>query len=403
MAAASVSLPPASVKSVGARSVRSAPLFVPRPASIKSSAPSAQPIFCAVQKDCSLEMLSTHVHSVVVDGMNVFYRQAGKAGRPVILLLHGGIASSFQFRQLMPLLAREFYVIAPDLPGHGFTKPIASRVEPYKYTFASLAKTLTAFVDHLKLTSYALYLFDFGAAVGWRLALAHPERVTAIVAQAGNAYVEGLGKAWEPVRALWADLEVDKPVKKHEYTYKKASSRSQVGRATDVKYATYLPRQLTVKTESGEESEDIALTGTAADKLRLLRAAVLSPDGVRWVYSHGSGAHGNGRMISPESHMFESALLSQEPARGDIHLGLLADYRTTVRMYPLFQRYLREWAPRVLAIWGSSDAFLDPVGARMYTRDVPDAQTLVLDAGHFVLETHVEEVAVAVTKFVLML
>ncbi|KAG8746077.1 hypothetical protein FRC10_006180 [Ceratobasidium sp. 414] len=348
----------------------------------------------AESKDCALAMLSARVHSVAVDGMNVFYREAGRPGRPVILLLHGGIASSFQFRQLMPLLAREFHVIAPDLPGHGFTSPSSSRSAPYKYTFASLAKTLTAFVDCLKLTSYALYLFDFGAAVGWRLALAHPERVTAVVAQGGNAYIEGLGKAWEPVRALWGDLESEKPAPKHEYTYKKASSRTHAKPTP--------PPHLIVKAEPDEEEEG-ALTGTAEDKLRLLRAAVLSPEGVHWVYSHGSGPHGNGRTISPESHMFESALLLQEPERGDIHLGLLADYRTTVRMYPLFQRYLREWAPRVLAIWGSRDAFLDTVGARMYTRDVPDAEVLVLDAGHFALETHVEEIAAAVTRFTLML
>ncbi|QRV88575.1 alpha/beta hydrolase family protein [Ceratobasidium sp. AG-Ba] len=347
----------------------------------------------AERKDCALAMLSTRVHSIVADGMNVFYREAGMRGRPVILLLHGGIASSFQFRQLMPLLAREFHVFAPDMPGHGFTTPTAHRPEPYKYTFVSLARTITAFVNALKLTSYALYLFDFGAAVGWRLALAHPERVTAIIAQAGNAYIEGLGKAWEPVRALWGDLEAEKPGTKHEYTYKKVSG---------YKHEKPIPRpHLVLKPEEGDEED--AVTGTVADKLRLLRAAVLSPEGVHWVYSHGAGSHGNGRTVSPESHMFETALMLQEPVRGDIHLGLLADYRTTVRMYPLFQRYLREWAPRVLAIWGSRDAFLDPVGARMYQRDVPDAEVLVLDAGHFALETHVEEIAAAVTRHVLML
>jgi pimeloyl-ACP methyl ester carboxylesterase len=281
------------------------------------------------------------------------------------------------------------HVIAPDLPGHGFTTPASSRTSPYSYTFASLARTLTAFVDGLKLTSYALYLFDFGAAVGYRLALAHPERVTAIVAQGGNAYVEGLGKAWEPVRALWGDMESEKPVRKHEYTYKKASARA--------------PPIIPKTSEEEEVEAEGRITGTASDKLRLLRAAVLSPEGVHWVYSHGSGAHGNGRTVSPESHMFESALLLQEPERADVHLALLADYRTTVRMYPLFQRYLREWAPRVLAIWGMRDAFLDPAGARMYRRDVPDAEVVVLDAGHFALETHVEEIAAAVMRFVLML
>ncbi|EUC54828.1 alpha/beta hydrolase [Rhizoctonia solani AG-3 Rhs1AP] len=250
-------------------------------------------------------MLSVHVHSIVADGMNVFYREAGTAGHPVILLLHGGIASSFQFRALMPLLARDFHVIAPDLPGHGFTSQTQGRTKPYSYTFSSLAHTLIAFVDGLKLTSYALYMFDFGAAVGYRLALAHPERVTAIVAQGGNAYVEGLGKAWEPVKALWGDV---KP-------------------------------------------------SSATDKLELLRAALLTPSGVHWVYSHGSGTHGNGRHVAPESHIFESSLLLQEPARQDVHLALLADYKSTVELYPLFQRYLRDWSPRVLAIWGNGMRF----------------------------------------------
>ncbi|KAJ1306396.1 hypothetical protein OPQ81_007401 [Rhizoctonia solani] len=328
-------------------------------------------------------MLSIHVHSIVADGMNIFYREAGTAGHPVILLLHGGIASSFQFRALMPLLAREFHVIAPDLPGHGFTSQTQTRTKPYTYTFSSLAQTLIAFVDALKLTSYALYMFDFGAAVGYRLALAHPERVTAIIAQGGNAYVEGLGKAWEPVKALWGDA---KPGTKHQYTYKKVS------RSSKPEPDSYIA-----------PSDHPQLTGSATDKLELLRAALLTPSGVHWVYSHGSGAQGNGRHIAPESHIFESSLLLQEPERQDIHLALLTDYKSTVELYPLFQRYLREWAPRVLAIWGTRDAFLSVDGARMYRVDVPDAQVLLFDAGHFLLETHVEEVAVAVTRFVLML
>lgn len=257
------------------------------------------------------------------------------------------------------------------------------------YNFASLARTLIAFVDALRLTSYALYLFNFGAAVGYRLALAHPERVTAIVAQGGNAYIEGLGKAWEPVRILWDDLEAQKKEPVHEYTYKKASRTA------------IFPHR---GRHSEEEPTPIPTnTGPSEDKLRLLRAAVLSPEGVHWVYSHGSGASGNRRTVAPESHMFESALLLQEPERGDVHLALLADYRSTVRMYPLFQQYFREWAPRMLVIWGTRDVYLDPRGAGMYRRDIPDAEIMILDAGHFALETHVEEIAAAVTRHVLML
>ncbi|CAE6500008.1 unnamed protein product [Rhizoctonia solani] len=217
-------------------------------------------------------MLSIRVHSIVADGMNVFYRESGTTGHPIVLLLHGGIASSFQFRALMPLLAREFHVIAPDLPGHGFTSQTESHGEPYRYTFSSLARTIIAFVDALKLTSYALYLFDFGAAVGYRLVLAHPERVTAIIAQGENAYVEGLGKAWEPVKALWGD--VSKPRSHHQYTYKKATRSIRSQHESSVFLSPDHPK----------------LTGSATDKLELLRTALLTPSGVHWVYSHGSGA-----------------------------------------------------------------------------------------------------------------
>ncbi|KAF8757640.1 Alpha beta hydrolase [Rhizoctonia solani] len=279
-------------------------------------------------------MLSIHVHSIVADGMNVFYREAGIAGHPVILLLHGGIASSFQFRALMPLLARDFHVIAPDLPGHGFTSPSQARAKPYQYICLA-RQTLIAFVDALKLTSYALYMFDFGAAVGYRLALAHPERVTAVIAQGGNAYIQGLGKAWEPVKALWGDV--------------KQGGKRHVRQRISWNYA-----------RGALDSLGRAL-GLLA---RLGRTRKRPPDPSRIT-------HVRVFALTPGTRA------TRYPPR------VLADYKSTVELYPLFQRYLREWAPRVLAIWGTRDAFLSVDGAKMYRVDVPDAEIVCLMLGIF--------------------
>ena len=272
-------------------------------------------------------------HTVEADGVGVFYREAGPADAPVLLLLHGYPASSHMYRELIPRMATNYRVIAPDLPGFGFTTVPAER--NYKYSFDALAHTMEAFVDALGLKKYGLYIFDYGAPVGLRLALAHPERVTAIVSQNGNAYEEGLGDAWDPIRRYWA-------------------------------------------TPSAENRE-------------ALRREVLTLEGTRWQYTHGVA---NPEMVAPESYTLDQALL-ERPGNKDIQLDLYLDYQSNVKLYPKFQAYFREFKPPLLAIWGKNDVFFIPAGAEAYRRDNPNATVKLLDTGHFALETHVEEIAEA--------
>jgi pimeloyl-ACP methyl ester carboxylesterase len=272
-------------------------------------------------------------HTLEADGVRVFYRQAGPADAPVLLLLHGYPTSSHMFRELIPRMATSYRVIAPDLPGFGFTTVPAER--NYKYSFDALARTAEAFVDALGLKKYALYIFDYGAPVGLRLAVARPERVTAIVSQNGNAYEEGLGDAWDPIRRYWA-------------------------------------------TPSAENRE-------------ALRRAVLTPEGTRWQYTHGVA---NPEMVAPESYTLDQALL-ERPGNTEIQLDLFLDYASNLKLYPKFQAYFREFKPPLLAIWGKNDPFFIPAGAEAYRRDNPNATVKILDTGHFALETHVEEIAEA--------
>jgi pimeloyl-ACP methyl ester carboxylesterase len=272
-------------------------------------------------------------HTVEADGVRVFYREAGPADAPVLLLSHGYPTSSHMFRELIPRMATSYRVIAPDLPGFGFTTVPAER--NYKYSFDALARTAEAFVDALGLKKYALYIFDYGAPVGLRLAVAHPERVTAIVSQNGNAYEEGLGDAWDPIRRYWA-------------------------------------------TPSAENRE-------------ALRRAVLTLEGTRWQYTHGVA---NPEMVAPESYTLDQALL-ERPGNTEIQLDLFLDYASNLKLYPKFQAYFREFKPPLLAIWGKNDPFFIPAGAEAYRRDNPNATVKILDTGHFALETHVEEIAEA--------
>ena len=272
-------------------------------------------------------------HTVEADGVRVFYREAGPADAPVLLLLHGYPASSHMYRELIPRMARNYRVIAPDLPGFGFTTVPGER--KYKYSFDALAHTLEAFVDALGLKKYALYIFDYGAPVGLRLAVAHPERVTAIVSQNGNAYEEGLGDAWDPIRRYWA-------------------------------------------TPSAENRE-------------ALRREVLTLEGTRWQYTHGVT---NPEAVAPESYTLDQALL-ERPGNKDIQLDLYLDYQSNLKLYPKFQAYFREFKPPLLAIWGKNDVFFIPAGAEAYRKDNPNATVRLLDTGHFALETHVEEIAEA--------
>ena len=260
------------------------------------------------------------------DGLNFFYRVAGDRDAPVLLLLHGFPSSSHQFRNLIPILATRFHVIAPDLPGFGFTDVPEER--GYRYTFDDLAVSLGAFVDALGLKRYAMYVFDYGAPVGLRLALAHPERVTGLVSQNGNAYLEGLGDAWAPVRAYWAEP-------------------------------------------------------TPANR-QVIADAVLNFEGTKWQYVHGVA---NPDDVAPESYTLDAALL-ERPGNKDIQLDLFLDYANNLKRYPDFQAFFRSAKIPTLAIWGRNDPFFIPPGAEAFKRDNPDAQVELLDTGHFALETH---------------
>jgi pimeloyl-ACP methyl ester carboxylesterase len=275
-------------------------------------------------------------HRVQADGVTVFYREGGLADAPVILLLHGFPTSSFQFRELMPRLADRYRVIAPDLPGFGFTEVPEQR--RYEYSFDALARTIGDFTDALNLTKYALYVFDYGAPTGFRLAMDRPQRVRAIVSQNGNAYEEGLGDAWAPIRRYWS--------------------------------------------QPTAENRDAIRQG-------------LNAEGMRREY--GSGIS-NVELIAPESYTLDAALMAR-PGNVDIQLDLFLDYANNVKLYPAFQEYFRKWQPPLLAIWGKHDPYFIPAGAEAFTRDLPAATVQFLDTGHFALETHVDEIAMAMRSF----
>lgn len=274
-------------------------------------------------------------HSVEADGIRVFYREAGPKDAPVMLLLHGFPSSSHMFRDLIPLLATTYRVIAPDLPGFGFTEVPVER--KYVYSFDNLALTMEAFVDALGLERYALYVFDYGAPTGLRLAAARPERVTALVSQNGNAYLEGLGDAWAPLKQYWAD-----------------------------------PSPANRETIRG----------------------VLSLDATKWQYVHGVADPGS---VAPEAYHLDAALL-QRPGNQDIQLDLFLDYANNLELYPRFQQFFRSTQVPTLVIWGKHDPFFIPPGAEAYRRDNPNASVQLLDTGHFALETHVDVIAAEIHK-----
>lgn len=279
---------------------------------------------------------SVRYRFVDADGVRVFYREAGDAQNPVLLLLHGFPSSSHQFRDLIPRLADKFHLIAPDLPGFGFTEVPDER--NYVYSFDGLAETLVAFVDALALTRYAMYVFDYGAPTGLRLALRYPERVSGFVSQNGNAYLEGLGDAWAPVRAYW-----DSPT---------AENRQRV--------------------------ED----------------TILHLEGTRWQYLHGVK---DPQSVAPEGYYLD-ALLMERPGNKAIQLDLFLDYANNLKRYPEFQRFFRSFQPPALIIWGEHDPFFIPPGAQAYKRDNPNAVVELLDTGHFALETHAPYIATRIKE-----
>ncbi len=274
--------------------------------------------------------------TIDVDGVQVFYREAGAADAPVLLLLHGYANSSHYFRQLMPRLADKFRLIAPDMPSFGFT--VVPDTRKYDYSFAGLSNTIKAFVDALGLRKFGLYVFDYGAPVGFNLALSYPERITAIISQNGNAYEEGLGEdAWRTVRALWKDPnEANRNAIRERFTF----------------------------------------------------------NGVRAAYLHGVSSP---LLVAPEAYWLDTAVLAR-PGNDKIQIDLKYDYRKNVARYPLYQEYFRKYRPTMLAIWGKNDPFFIPPGAEAYRRDIPDAKVQFLDTGHFALETNLEDIVKAIRQ-----
>jgi pimeloyl-ACP methyl ester carboxylesterase len=281
--------------------------------------------------------LDVTCRSITVDGVEMFYRETGPVNAPILLLLHGFANSSHYFRNLMPRLANKFRMIAPDFPSFGFT--IVPENISYKYSFAKITETFGAFVDALELKRYAMYVFDYGAPIGFRHALKHPERITAVITQNGNAYDEGLGeKAWAPVRAYWKNQ-----------------------------------------------------TAANRDALR----GRLTFEGVKDAYLLGAPSP---LAVAPEAYWLDASLMAR-PGNTDIQLDLKLDYASNVAMYPEFQAYFRGSKPPLLAIWGRHDPFFIPPGAEAFRKDIPNATVSLLDAGHFALETEVYRIASAIQDF----
>jgi pimeloyl-ACP methyl ester carboxylesterase len=271
-----------------------------------------------------------------VDGNKVFYREAGSPAAPAILLLHGFPTSSHMFRNIIPVLAERYHVVAPDLPGFGFSD--APDRKQFRYSFENLARVIGRFTEAIALNRYAIYVFDYGAPVGLRLALAHPERITAIISQNGNAYEEGLSQGWNPIQKYWQE--------------------------------------------------------PSAENRTALRG-FLTAEATRSQYLHGVQDE---TLVAPEAYTLDSALLAR-PGNDEIQLDLFLDYASNVALYPRFQEYFRTKRPPVLAVWGKNDPFFLPAGAEAFKRDVPAAEVRFYDTGHFALETHHREIAEAITNF----
>lgn len=287
-------------------------------------------------KASELSHITTRYEQADVDGSKIFYREAGPKSAPTILLLHGFPTSSHMFRNLIPALADRYHVVAPDLPGFGFSD--APDRKRFRYTFENLAKIINSFTETIGLTNYAIYVFDYGAPVGFRLALAHPERITAIISQNGNAYEEGLSQGWNPIQKYWKEPTPENRATLREF---------------------------------------------------------LTPEATKWQYLHGVQ---DTTLVAPEAYELDSALLAR-PGNDEIQLDLFLDYASNVALYPKFQEYFRTKLPSMLAVWGKSDPFFLPPGAEAFKRDNPSAEVRFYDTGHFALETHHQEIAGAIRDF----
>jgi len=281
-------------------------------------------------------MSAIHYHQISVDGFNIFYREAGAVTKPKLLLLHGFPSSSHMFRDLIPLLSEHFHIVAPDLPGFGLSD-MPSR-DQFTYTFDNLANVIDRFTEVVGFDRFAVYVFDYGAPTGFRIAAKHPERITGIISQNGNAYEEGLSDGWNPIRAYWKD---------------------------------------------------------PSDANREALRGFLTPESTRWQYTHGVVDESR---VSPDGIALDSYYLAREGA-DDVQLDLFLNYKSNVELYPEFQAYFRKHHPRFLAVWGKHDPFFLPPGAEAFKRDIPDASIRFFDTGHFALETHATEIAEAIRDF----
>jgi pimeloyl-ACP methyl ester carboxylesterase len=277
-------------------------------------------------------MIKTKYRTVDVDGSKVFFREAGAADAPKLFLLHGFPTASHMFRDLIPLLADRFHIVAPDLPGFGLSEPARP------YTFDRIAEIIDRFTAVVGFDRYAIYVFDYGAPTGFRLAVKHPERIAAIISQNGNAYEEGLSDGWKPIRAYWKE-------------------------------------------------------GSPANRDAL--RTFMMPETTNWQYTHGVADRS---LVSPDGYSLDNFYLAR-PGAVELQLDLLGDYRSNVALYPTFQEYFRKHRPRVLAVWGKNDPFFLPAGAEAFKRDIPNAVVRFVDTGHFALETHAGEIAATIREF----
>ena len=274
--------------------------------------------------------------TVRVNGLNIFYREAGKKTSPTLLLLHGFPSSSHMFRNLTPIIAEHYHIVAPDFPGFGQTD-LPNRKE-FAYTFANLAEVIGNFTEAIGLKKFSIYIFDYGSPVGLRMALKHPERIQAIISQNGNAYVEGLSDGWNPIRAYWKEP-----------------------------------------------------TQANRDALR----AMLTPQTTEFQYVYGVA---DKSLVSPDGRSLDDFYLAR-PGAHEAQLDLFLDYAKNVELYPDFQKFFRTHKPPFLAVWGKNDPFFLPAGADAFKRDIPNAEVQFFDTGHFALETHCDEIAAAILKF----
>ncbi|MDK4725465.1 alpha/beta fold hydrolase [Rhizobium phaseoli] len=282
-------------------------------------------------------MRSASYHCVDIDGHEIFYREAGDPTKPTLLLLHGFPSSSHMFRDLIPQLADRFHLIAPDIPGFGQSEAPARA--NFSYTFDNLARVIQRFTEVMGIERFALYAFDIGAPIGFRVAMMYPERITAIISQNGNAYEEGLSDVWNPIRRYWSEP-----------------------------------------------------TDANRDALR----EIMKPAAIRWQYEHGVSDLSD---VSPDGYSLDAFYMARPDAE-EIQLDVALDYASNnVAMYPRFQAYFRQYKPRFLAIWGDKDPFFLPAGAEAFKRDLPDAEVRFLDTGHFALETHSSAIATAIVNF----